>query len=141
MKKYYPIGILGLFLAAVLGATPGDRTRQKLYILSSHSDDMTVVDVESNEILKIIKVGLEPHGIAAPASHRLLYVATEGDRGLTLVDTVKDEVVKKFNIFGERPNEIEITSDGRFLYMPARATGFYEVFNHRAGEDYRAHPG
>ncbi len=129
MKKYYPIGILGLFLAAVLGATPGDPARQKLYILSSHSDDMTVVDVKTNEILKRIKVGLEPHGIAAPASQRLLYVATEGDRGLTLVDTVKDEVVKKYNIFGERPNEIEITSDGRFLYLPARGTGFYEVFD------------
>ena len=129
MKKYYPIGILGLFLAAVLSATPGDKTRQKLYILNSHSDDMTVVDVETNEILKKIKVGLEPHGIAAPASQRLLYVATEGDRGLTVVDPVKDEVVKKYDIFGERPNEIEITSDGRFIYMPARGTGVYEVFD------------
>ena len=60
----------------------------------------------------------------------MLYVATEGeDSGLTVVDAVADKAVKRFRVFGERPNEIDVTSDGRYLYLPARGDCCYEVFD------------
>ena len=136
MRKHSVLAILALCLAAAisLSCSSADQTntiqmRQKLYILNSHDDDMTVVDVETNQIIKRIQVGVEPHGIAAPKDQSVLYVATEGDRGLAVIDPVKDEVIKKYNTLGVRPNEIEVTSDGRYIYVPALGDGVYEVFD------------
>ena len=111
---------------AVGAAGPG---QQKLYVLSSQSDDMTVIDVATNKIIGSVVVGDRPHGIAATAAQDVLWVATEFDNGLTLVDTVKDEVIKEYKIFGKRPNEIDVTSDGRFVYVPCYGEGVYQVFD------------
>ncbi len=129
MKKLLLVLMAVVWLTLALLGAGSNKRRQKLYILSSHGDDMTVVDVASNEIIKTVKVGLEPHGIAAPKAEDVLWVATEGDRTLTAVDPIKDEVIAKYPIFGRRPNEIEITSDGRYIYLPALGDGVYEVFD------------
>ncbi len=103
--------------------------RQKLYVLSSAGNDITVVDVATNEIIGSIEVGDRPHGIAAPASQDVLYIATEFDNSLTVIDPAKDVVVKRYQVFGDRPNEIDVTSDGRFVYAPLFGAGVYEVFD------------
>ena len=104
--------VLFCWMMATLVAAPSG-IEQKLYILNSNSNDMTVVDVSTNQVIKTIEVGELPHGIAATKSQDVLYVSTEGDRGLTVVDAVTDEVIRRYNIFGHRPNEIDCTSDGR----------------------------
>jgi len=109
----------------VVAADAAANGRQKLYVLSSAGNDITVVDVATNEIIGSIEVGDRPHGIAAPASQDVLYIATEFDNGLVVVDPVNDVVVKRYNVFGDRPNEIDVTSDGRFIYFPLFAAGVY----------------
>ncbi len=127
--RLFPV-LLSLAAASGIYAADSAGYREKLYILSSADDDMTVVDVATNEIVGAVTVGALPHGIAAPGSHKLLYVATEGeDHGVTVVDPVNDKVVARHRVFGKRPNEIDITSDGRYLYLPARGECRYEVFD------------
>lgn len=129
MRQQYLVQIaLFCWMTAMLVAAPSG-IKQKLYILNSNSNDMTVVDVSTNQVIKTIEVGELPHGIAATKSQDLLYVSTEGDRGLTVVDAVTDEVIRRYNIFGLRPNEIDCTSDGRYVYVPALGDGVYEVFD------------
>jgi YVTN family beta-propeller protein len=95
------------------GAAPaGGTSRAKLYVLNSLSDDMVVIEVGSNRILRTVTVGKEPHGIASPAAQDLVYVSNEGENSLTVVDTRTDEVTAKYPGLGKRPNEIEITSAG-----------------------------
>ena len=133
-QKHLLQALLFCLMAPVLGAAPA-AGQQKLYILLSATDEMAVVDVATNQVVKTIKVGPLPHGIATPRSQDVLYVSFEGDRrnpassGLTVVDPVKDEVITEYRLFGLRPNEIEVTSDGRYLYVPARGNGVYEVFD------------
>jgi YVTN family beta-propeller protein len=121
-------------MAAVLSAEPGTG-QQKLFVLCSLTDQMAVVDVATNKVIKMIKVGALPHGIATPKSQDVLYVSIEGDQktegssGLTVVNPIKDEVIKEYHVLGLRPNEIDVTSDGRFVYVPARGPGVYEVFD------------
>ncbi|MBM3774360.1 MAG: YncE family protein [Acidobacteria bacterium] len=124
---------LWIFLPAalwLLWAAPVENgKRQKLYVLSSHGDDVTVVDVATNQILKTIKVGKDPHGIAAPKAEDVLWVATEADGSLYAIDPARDEVTAHYDFFGYRPNEIEVTSDNRFVYVPVLGEGLYKVFD------------
>ena len=128
MKRAIVVSVLLVVaLVATLSAATGER--QKLYILSSAGNDVTVVDVATNKIIGSIEVGDRPHGLATPASQDVLYVATEFDNGLAVVDPVRDVVIKRYHMFGEQPNEIDVTSDGRLVYIPLHAQGVYEVFD------------
>ena len=72
---------------------------------------------------------MHPHGQASPATQDKLYVAAEIGGTVTLVDTIRDEVVKTFNVgFGVEPQNGAITPDGRFLYQPSYA-GYCQVFD------------
>ena len=78
---------------------------------------------------KTLKVGMHPHGQASPASQDKLYVAAEIGGTVTLIDTIRDEVVKTFDVgFGVEPQNGAITPDGRFLYQPSYA-GYWQVFD------------
>src|SRR5437867_3793435 len=117
-----------LALPALAGGAEQER---KLYILSSHGEDVTVVDVATNAVLRTIQVGKDPHGIAAPTSQDVLYIATEGDQSVEVIDPARDVVTARYPIFGKRPNEIEVTPDGRYLYVPCLGAGEYQVFDTR----------
>lgn len=103
--------------------------QQKLYVLSSLGSDVTVIDVASNTVIGTIEVGDRPHGIAAPRAQDRLFVAVEYDNALVVIDPVTDTVLKTYNLFGNRPNEIDVTADGRFVYLPILGHGVYEVFD------------
>ena len=80
--------VRALMLALVptlLLAAPSVERQQKLYVLSSAADDLTVIDVATSRVLKTIEVGKLPHGIAAPRSQDVLYVSAEGEDALTRI--------------------------------------------------------
>ncbi len=132
-RLFFSVLLVGLLSVAVyvvrpmLGAQEG--RQQKLYVLSSAANDMIVIDVATNEIIASVDVGPLPHGLATPATEDILWVATEGDNTLVVVDPATDKVVKKYPVLGNRPNEIDITPDGRFVYVPIVREGVYEVFD------------
>ena len=79
--------------------------------------------------IKTLRVGSHPHGQASPQSQDKLYVASEVGGIVTLIDTIKDEVIKTFDVgFGTEPQNGAITPDGRFLYQPSYA-GYWQVFD------------
>jgi len=117
--------LLAVMEPAISSAAP----KSKLYVLNSLSNDMTVIDVQTSKILRTVTVGKEPHGIASPTSQDLLYVSNEGENSMTVVDTATDEVKAKYTSLGKRPNEIDVTPDGRFVYISVVADGKYEVFD------------
>ncbi|MHC4845116.1 MAG: beta-propeller fold lactonase family protein [Planctomycetota bacterium] len=108
------------------------RAGQTLYVLNSRANDTTVIDVATNELVGFIKTGRLPHGLAAPASQDRLYIANEGGKhGLVVVDPASGEVIERHEGFGDRPGEIEVTPNGKFVYVPAKGDGLYRVFDTR----------
>ena len=118
-------------LAVVAGLTnpATGESRQKLYVLHSQGHALSIIDVATQEIIGSLDVGELPHGVAAPDSQKLLYVAVEGEDAMVVIDTQQDKVIKKYDFLGRRPNENDITSDGRIVYAPALADGIYQVFD------------
>jgi YVTN family beta-propeller protein len=102
---------------------------QKLYVLHSLGHSLTIIDVATQKIIGSLDVGELPHGIAAPDSQKLLYVAIEGEDTMVVIDTQQDKVIREYDSIGRRPNEIDITSDGRFVYLPILGDGIYQVFD------------
>lgn len=118
-------------LAVVVGlANPATaESRQKLYVLHSQGHALSIIDVATQKIIGSLDVGELPHGVAAPASQKLLYVTIEGEDGMVVVDTQQDKVIKEYDFFGPRPNENDVTSDGRIVYLPILGDGLYQVFD------------
>jgi YVTN family beta-propeller protein len=111
------VPLAALLLVPVLAAA--DVPRQKLYVVSSAGDDVTVVDLATNRPAGRIEVGPHPHGLATPAAQDVVYVTVEGsDPGeLLAIDPATDKVVRRLPV-GPAPNQLAVTPDGKLAYVP-----------------------
>jgi YVTN family beta-propeller protein len=128
------ICLLFFFFAAALpvAAAETGKVRQKLYVTNSTGDDVTVVDVATNQPIGRIEVGPHPHGIAAPAAQDVIYVTIEGHGRnkpgeLVWIDPQTDRVTRRMEI-GPEPNQLAVTPDGKIAYVPVN-NGTYEVID------------
>ncbi len=123
--------ILFLVLLAIPGlapaAEPSARVRQKLYVTNSAGDDVTVIDVATNQAIGRIEVGPNPHGIAVPASQDVVYVTIEGSKPgqLLSIDPFTDKITKRLSV-GPAPNQLAVTPDGKWAYVPC-SDGYWDV--------------
>lgn len=117
-----------LVVLVVLSPAPGqERPRQKLYITNSAGNDVTIADVATNKVVGRLEVGLHPHGIATPAAQDTLLVTIEGTKPgeLVWIDPATDTIKRRLPI-GPAPNQLAVTPDGKFAYIPV-SDGYYEV--------------
>jgi YVTN family beta-propeller protein len=110
-------------------AEPAAKVRQKLYVTNSAGDDVTVIDTVTNKPIGRIEVGRHPHGIAVPAAQDVIYVTIEGKKPgeLVWIDPTTDKVTRRLAI-GPAPNQLAVTPDGKFAYVPVN-DGHYEVID------------
>jgi YVTN family beta-propeller protein len=129
--------VLALVGAAGLsaGAQQTGAVHEKLYVMMGNfdKDNAAIIDVATNTMIKTITVGKHPHGVASPKAQNVLYIASETEGTVTVLDTAKDEVVKTIGGFGTEPQESDITPDGRFLYQPSYA-GYWNVYDTQKDE-------
>jgi YVTN family beta-propeller protein len=127
-KRWLSLAIL-VCLPVSVRAGESAKVRQKLYVTNSAGNDVTVVDVATNKPIGKIEVGLHPHGIAVPASQDVVLVTIEGTKPgeLVWIDPHTDKVTKRMPI-GPAPNQLAVTPDGKFAYIPV-SDGHYEVID------------
>jgi DNA-binding beta-propeller fold protein YncE len=121
------------FIVVAAGIAPNaqNATVEKLYISLENleKDNLAVVDLTTFKEIKRLTAGSHPHGLTSPRSQAVLYAASEVGGVVTLVDTVRDQVIKTFHVgFGVEPQNGAVTPDGRFLYQPSYA-GYWQVFD------------
>jgi len=122
--------------AAALGllAAGGAAAAPELWQTNAHGDDIHVFDVASRRLVHRLVVGPEPHGIAAPADARVVYVSVEANdrpRGELLWIDPRRYAVRHRLVICREPHEIATTPDGRWVYVPCR-DGSYRVVDARA---------
>lgn len=127
-KRWLSLVVL-LCLPVSVRAGESAKVRQKLYVTNSAGNDVTVVDVATNKPIGKIEVGMHPHGIAVPASQDVVLVTIEGTKPgeLVWIDPYTDKVIKRMPI-GPAPNQLAVTPDGKFAYVPV-SDGYYEVID------------
>jgi YVTN family beta-propeller protein len=88
------------------------------------SGTVSVVDLQTNTVVKEIEVGLHPSGLALHEAHRRLYVANANSDTVSVIDTESLQVVETISVrpdpslpFGSMPNALALTPDGNTLFV------------------------
>lgn len=93
---------------------------EQLWVLDAEGD-VFIYEVPTWRLIDRLEVGIHPHGIAATADGRTVFIANErpyqphGE--LVWIDTETRKITNRMDV-GSIPNEIECTPDGRFIYVP-----------------------
>jgi DNA-binding beta-propeller fold protein YncE len=124
--------LLGITIAALALVAPSGSAAAGplLWQTSSEGDDIYVFDLESRQLVRRLVVGPEPHGIAAPADARVVYVTLEAnDRlqgELLWIDPRAYRIEHRMDICRE-PHAIATTPDGRWIYVPCRDEHYWVI--------------
>lgn len=97
--------------------------QSKLRIVQTNSagDNIHIIDAVTNKVVGEIK-GIEaPHGIVASPDGSRIYVSEQSDFAVAVIDGKTLQVTKKIPLSGN-PNLIDITPDGRWIYVAIALT-------------------
>jgi len=120
--------IAGLALAA--SGSPPAAAGPMLWQTNSESNDIHVFDLESRTLVRRLVVGPEPHGIAAPADTRVVYVSLESNglaRGELLWIDPRHYIIEHRMELCREPHALATTPDGRWIYVPCRDEHYWVV--------------
>ena len=130
MKTVMSLLLLALLsLVVTSGPVSEGRTassRSKLYVDNAEGDELTIIDPVTFKVTGNVKVGENPHGLAASPRQDRLYVSVEGIDSLLSIDTRTDQILGKASV-GSLPNQVTVTADGKFVYVPLRGLGAVDI--------------
>jgi serine/threonine-protein kinase len=87
-----------------------------LFYVTNHTSGMiTIVNSNTNKVVKEFMVGATPHAIDISPDGSRLAVTSYGANEVFIVSTATDKVVAKIQV-GREPLDIEYSPDGRYLY-------------------------
>jgi YVTN family beta-propeller protein len=93
---------------------------ERIYVTNT-GDDISVVDPATNSVIGVIRVSKHPHAIVASLDKSRLYVPSEEEDVLDVVELGTSKVIHRVPL-GRQPNNLAITPDGRGT-RPTRCRG------------------
>ncbi len=90
------------------------------------SGTVSVLDPQNGETIKVIKTGLHPNKIISSPDQNFVYVANGNDDNISVISTdslkVEETISVRLNpeknpYFGDTPNALALSADGRRLYV------------------------
>lgn len=112
--------LFALGAAWVIAGAAQAATHSLLYVANSQGDDITIIDLATQKIVKTMKVGPIVHGVCAQADGRRAFATVESENALKVIDTRTNTVTDSIAL-GGRPNECAATNDGRYVVVPLLA--------------------
>jgi YVTN family beta-propeller protein len=114
--------LAGILLCTV-SFSPAAAQQSKLRIVQTNSagDNIHLIDAATNKVVGEIK-GIEaPHGVVVAPDNSRIYISEQADNTVTVVDGKTLQVTKRIPLSGN-PNLIDITPDGRWIYVAIALT-------------------
>jgi len=116
MRRFVGLVILLAILPAVSGARQQDVT---LWVTLGDVDQLVEVDAYAFREVRRITVDPKPHGLAASADGSTIYLASDRTGNFQVVDARRGVVSAQIPL-GKDPNQMTLTRDGRFAFVPMR---------------------
>ncbi len=88
----------------------------KIYVDSTHSDETLVIDARTLKVTDRILTGKHPSHLTLEPNSGLLAIMLEGENAVALLDTEKDQIVKKIDGF-KTPHFMRFSRDGKWGYV------------------------
>ena len=110
----YPVGSV----PKVVSVTPDNK-----YVLVSNwcSYTVSVISVEKQKVIKTMKIGRYPRGIAISSDSRYAYVAEMGGNSIHRIDLT--DFTKSLIPIGSNPRAIQLSPDDKTLYATLNISG------------------
>ena len=112
--------VLGALCAVAMTGNAQAATRSLLYVANSQGDDISIIDLATQKVIKTLKVGPIVHGVCAQSDGRRAFATIESENSLKVIDTKTNTVTDSIAL-GGRPNECAATNDGRYVVVPLLA--------------------
>ena len=110
--------MLGFSLALATPVT-GQQRDLTLWVTLGDSDQLVEVNPYTYGEIRRIKVDPRPHGLAVSADGGTVYLASDKTGNFQVIDVRTGRITGQVNI-GNDPNQMTLTKDGKFAYVPIR---------------------
>lgn len=87
-----------------------------LYVTNTNDDTVTVIDGDTNKIIKSIKVGSEPHVLSINQETNTIYVTNLGSNEVTVIDGTTNTEITNIPV-GDSPTDIDVNSQYNMVYV------------------------
>ena len=89
---------------------------KKIYVTNFVDDTVSVIDSETNAVLKTISVGRAPNGISLNSKNNKIYVANQLDNTVTVIDGSTDTILSVI-LVGQKPVHIALNENTNKIYV------------------------
>jgi DNA-binding beta-propeller fold protein YncE len=111
--------VLATLVVALIAAVPAAQTDVTLWVTLGDADQLVEVDPYTFTEVRRITVDPKPHGLAISADGSKVYLASDRTGNFQVVDVRRGVVAEEIPI-GKDPNQMTLTRDERFAYVPMR---------------------
>ena len=100
------------------------------YVVNYGSNNITVFDKKSGQVVDVIETGAGPRGMALDQTQRRAYVALADEDAIDVLDVSSNEIINKIVLSaGDRPQEPVLTRDGRILMTANKGSDTVSVID------------
>ena len=96
-----------------------DRDGKRVFVTDSESNIVSVIDMNTNKIVKTIPTGSYPHGLRFSPDGQQLFVANVEDGSVSVIDVASLEEQARIPV-GKAPVQVGFTPDGTRVYVSLR---------------------
>ncbi len=108
---------------------PPAKTVVRIVQTNAAGEDAHLIDPATNKVVAVINDVRIPHGVTSAPDGSRLFISDEAAHTLDVVDALSLSVVARIPLSG-RPNNVDITKDGRKVYVGIReAPGALDVID------------
>ena len=109
-------GLFSSVCAAGLLLTVADASAHWAYVTNEKDDSISVIDTETNEVVKTIDVGERPRGVTLSHDYTRLFICAS-DSDTVQVMMVHNDSIEFELPSGEDPEQFALHPDNRHLYI------------------------
>ena len=115
-------GVVSAVLALSAAAAPF------AYVPNEESGTISVIDTATDEVVKEIRAGDKPRGLAVSKDGKKLYVSDQPHNSLVVIDLEKLEPVESI-FLGESPEGVGISPDGKWVVAAVEVSNAIAFIN------------
>ena len=101
-----------------------------LYVTNIHSNSVSVIDIELNEVVQVIPCGLGTEGIDITPDGTEVWVSNKKENSINIIDTKTNQITDTLTA-GKEPLRLKFSVDGKYCIVPNASDGTISVFSRK----------